>query len=487
MSFERDGFCVLRGWLPAAAVDALRGDLRRARAQLKITDAALEAADLNVDFMGRAFGGRLGAASPARREAWAYATARRAATGGGGDGAAAAERAVLGQLAAAAAEHAGYGSVYLLSEVFVVKPAGSRTEFAWHRDDANQLAKLGGEAAPDRFCSTWAPLDACGAADGGLVLRSKETGEDVRASCAPGDVVVFDRDTWHASGANADPNDRCVHYAQYSPRPVEWTPPDDGAKRRRVAPTPLWFAVAASPTREALEATLDRANAAPPGHRVVRGACAAARFPPDELPEVSCRVFQSPKGAFCLDGTKHPDALLTQSMARDDTLAALLRGAGVCGEGDAAAGGAGEGDAAAGAVAEYAVLDDLDDARWAALGLPACPLEPARRRRSRQLFVSRGATTTQVHRDAYDNVYVCLRGERTWRLAHADHGPYVERSPGSVSAAADGALRRRVAFGEVALAPGDALFVPAGTWHAVAAADDGGLSAAAAWYLDDGD
>ena len=80
MSFERDGFCVLRGWLPAAAVDALRGDLRRARAQLKITDAALEAADLNVDFMGRAFGGRLGAASPARREAWAYATARRAAT-----------------------------------------------------------------------------------------------------------------------------------------------------------------------------------------------------------------------------------------------------------------------------------------------------------------------------------------------------------------------------------------------------------------------
>ena len=174
-------------------------------------------------------------------------------------------------------------------------------------------------------------------------------------------------------------------------------------------------------------------------------------------------------------------------MTRDDTLAALLRGAGVCGEGDAAAGGGGEGDAAAGGVAEYAVLDDLDDARWAALGLPACPLEPARRRRSRQLFVSRGATTTQVHRDAYDNVYVCLRGERTWRLAHADHGPYVERSPGSVSAAADGALRRRVAFGEVALAPGDALFVPAGTWHAVAAADDGGLSAAAAWYLDDGD
>ncbi|KAH8094381.1 phytanoyl-CoA dioxygenase [Aureococcus anophagefferens] len=289
MSFERDGFCVLRGWLPAAAVDALRGDLRRARAQLKITDAALEAADLNVDFMGRVRGA--GAATP----------------------------------------------------------------------------------------------------------RGPSSGRR-RA----------------------------------------------GAKRRRGAPTPLWFAVAAAPTREALEATLDRANAAPPGYRVVRGACAAARFPPDELPEVSCRVFRSPKGAFCLDGTKHPDALLTQSMARDDTLAALIRGAGVCGEGDGAAG-----------VAEYAVLDDLDDARWAALGLPACPLEPARRRRSRQLFVSRGATTTQVHRDAYDNVYVCLRGER--RLAHADHGPYVERSPGSVSAAADGALRRRVAFGEVALAPGDAL------------------------------
>ncbi|KAH8072375.1 phytanoyl-CoA dioxygenase [Aureococcus anophagefferens] len=349
MSFERDGFCVLRGWLPAAAVDALRGDLRRARAQLKITDAALEAADLNVDFMGRAFGGRLGAASPAG--ARPGPTRRRAR----GDGRRRRrrrrrERAVLGQLAAAAAEHAGYGSVYLLSEVFVVKPAGSGTEFAWHRDDAKQLAKLGGEAAPDRFCST---------------------------------------------------------------------------------------------------------------------------------------VFRSPKGAFCLDGTKHPDALLTQSMARDDTLAALIRGAGVCGEGDAAAGASAR-DARGGArgAPRCAVLDDLDDARWAALGLPACPLEPARRRRSRQLFVSRGATTTQVHRDAYDNVYVCLRGERNWRLAHADHGPYVERSPGSVSAAADGALRRRVAFGEVALAPGHALFVPR---HAVAAADDGGLSAAAAWYLDDGD
>ncbi|KAH8045126.1 phytanoyl-CoA dioxygenase [Aureococcus anophagefferens] len=287
MSFERDGFCVLRGWLPAAAVDALRGDLR-ARAQLKITDAALEAADLNVDFMGRAFGA---ASAPRRqrREAWAYAAARGDGDGGG-DGAAAAERAVLGQLAAAAADHAGYGSVYLLSEVFVVKPAGSGTEFAWHRDDAKQLAKLGGEAAPDRFCSTWAPLDACGAADGGLVLRSKET---ERTFCARRRASSSSTAT---RGTRAAPTPVPMTGASTTPS----TPrgPSSGrrrttAKRRRVAPPPLWFAVAAAPTREALEATLDRANAAPPGYRVVRGACRGA-LPAGRAPGGFVR-FRSPK------------------------------------------------------------------------------------------------------------------------------------------------------------------------------------------------
>ena len=49
-------------------------------------------------------------------------------------------------LAAAAARCGGWRGAYLFSEVFVVKPAGSATEFAWHRDDTKQLAALGGGA-----------------------------------------------------------------------------------------------------------------------------------------------------------------------------------------------------------------------------------------------------------------------------------------------------------------------------------------------------
>ena len=82
--FEAEGFVVLRSWLSAASVDALRRDLASARRTLGVSDGVLEARDLNVDAIGLAFGDRLEATSPARREAWAYAHARRAATGGGG-------------------------------------------------------------------------------------------------------------------------------------------------------------------------------------------------------------------------------------------------------------------------------------------------------------------------------------------------------------------------------------------------------------------
>ena len=79
---------------------------------------------------------------------------------------------------------------------------------------------------------------------------------------------------------------------------------------------------------------------------------------------------------------------------------------------------------------------------------------------------------------------VCVAGTRTWRLAHPDHGPSVERAPGAVSAAADDA--DGVRFLDVALAPGDALLVPPSWWHRVVSADDParGFSAAMAWYVD---
>ena len=200
-AFARDGYVVLRSWLPPCAVTALAKDFESSRSAHLPTDAELEARDLNVDFIGLATRDRLEAVSPARTEAWAYRTLRRAATRRR-DGVAS-ERAVLGQLAAAAVRCCGWERVFLFSEVFVAKPPGSLTAFEWHRDDSRQLAKIGGEASPCAYASTWAPLDECTAASGTVILRSKASLAESAVSCSPGDVVVFDKATWHASGPNS--------------------------------------------------------------------------------------------------------------------------------------------------------------------------------------------------------------------------------------------------------------------------------------------
>ena len=443
-AYAAHGYCLLKGWLAADAVDALRADLRSGRAAHHLNDAALERRDLNCDFIGLSVKDRLDAASKARTEAWAYRRLRRAATGR--EDGFVAERCVLGALAAAARAAAGYARPHLLSEVFVVKPAGSTTAFDWHRDDAKQLAEIGGTESAAAFCSTWAPLDACTALSGTLELKCTATREAKRIDCRPGDVLVFDKAVWHRSGANASDSDRSVHYAQFSPGPVLL----DGR--------PLWFAVPCAPTRETVPATRRRADALTEVPRVVRGAVPAWSLP-EAARALPCTVFRSPKGAFCLDGTRHPDALLTQSMASQGTLGAVL----------------------ASEVLAYAVLDDLPDDSCKALGLPACPLTDLGGTRPPQFFVSRGPTTTQLHRDAFANCYVCLHGERTWTVAHADHA-YLERSPGSVSGDDDGRVKKV----SVTLRAGDALVLPKDWWHSVAAADGaGGYSAAANFYFDE--
>ena len=199
-SFAAHGYAVLRQWLDASAVEALRRDLDAARAAHGLDAAALERSDCNVDAIGLASRGRLDAHSPARREDWAFRTLRRAAVGRAA--AAASERAVLGNLPAAAAAATGWAAVYLFSEVFVVKPARSRTAFARHRDDAKQLRALGGVESASAFASTWAPLGDTSGANGTLVLESLETGAEAVVDCAVGDVVVFDRAAYHRSGPN---------------------------------------------------------------------------------------------------------------------------------------------------------------------------------------------------------------------------------------------------------------------------------------------
>jgi hypothetical protein len=355
-----------------------------------------------------------------------------------------AERCVLGALAAAAQQAAGFRRPHLLSEVFVVKPARSSTSFDWHRDDAKQLAKVGGIESSEVFCSTWAPLDDCTLNSGTLELRSKKTGASQVIECEPGDVVVFAKDAWHRSSANASDGDRSVHYAQFSPTPV------------LLDARPLWFAVPCEPTRESVDETRSRADACTVMPRVVRNALSKPWALPDDALSIKCTVFRSPQGKFCLDGTRHPDALLTQSMASRGVV----------------------GDVLSSEVAAYAVLDDLGDGK--ALALPACPLPDLSGTRPPQFFIAHGKCETQLHRDAFANCYVCLHGERTWTIAHAAHG-YLERAPGAVSGDDDGRVRKV----SVTLRAGDALVLPKDWWHAVAAADGaGGYSAAANFYFD---
>ena len=440
--YAAHGYCLLKGWLAADAVDALRADLRSSRRAHHLDDAALEARDLNVDFIGLSVKDRLGAESTARTEAWAYRTLRRAATSR--DDGFVSERCVLGALAAAARQAAGFQRPHLLSEVFVVKPKRSATSFDWHRDDAKQLAKVGGIESSEVFCSTWAPLDDCTLNSGTLELRSKKTGASQVIECEPGDVVVFAKDAWHRSSANASDGDRSVHYAQFSPTPV------------LLDARPLWFAVPCEPTRESVDETRSRADACTVMPRVVRNALSKPWALPDDALSIKCTVFRSPQGKFCLDGTRHPDALLTQSMASRGVV----------------------GDVLSSEVAAYAVLDDLGDGK--ALALPACPLPDLSGTRPPQFFIAHGKCETQLHRDAFANCYVCLHGERTWTIAHAAHG-YLERAPGAVSGDDDGRVRKV----SVTLRAGDALVLPKDWWHSVVAADGaGGYSAAANFYFD---
>ena len=159
---------------------------------------------------------------------------------------------------------------------------------------------------------------------------------------------------------------------------------------------------------------------------------------------------------------------------------------------------------------------------------PPPPLLLLHRHVATQLFLSKGRTQTQLHRDPFDNLYVVAAGgAREWKVCHPDHAPglapgaaattststSVSTSSGggggragqqggigeedeeedaryAISAACQPTLgawgprceaAKRVRFEAVSLAAGDALFLPAAWWHSVRAAPP--YSAAVNWYF----
>lgn len=191
---------------------------------------------------------------------------------------------------------------------------------------------------------------------------------------------------------------------------------------------------------------------------------------------------------FTLDGTNHPDTILTTSMSIDMTLTDMMNNQNW--------------------KSRYMVEDDLPQGPLHTI-IPPRPPSPLLRAfvhddggdsnssdsdpvvvaKQRQLFVSFGQCQTQLHRDCFDNVYVCACGERHWTITAPDDK--LAREAGSVSASMSAPSSANEAHPATAGGPdfisatlhaGDAIFVPAKFWHSVRS--DQGESIALNWYYE---
>jgi hypothetical protein len=221
-------------------------------------------------------------------------------------------------------------------------------------------------------------------------------------------------------------------------------------------------------------------------------------------PSFPVTSFVSQAEMFYLDGTTHPRAVLTTSMSMETTIAEHVRPSAAT---------------SAGWPNRYAV-EDIDSRLAAAMQLPvhspchtalggdecgsgcgdgnprssctdggSARLAPARGDddsccvAKRQIFLTVGRSQTQLHRDTFANLYLCLSGWRIWELAHPAVSPQLQRSPGSVSAL--DRLPSSMKLSRVTLRAGDAIFVPRGWWHRVEAVGDmlpSRCSVAVNWY-----
>jgi len=190
---------------------------------------------------------------------------------------------------------------------------------------------------------------------------------------------------------------------------------------------------------------------------------------------------RSQPATFTLDGTDHPDSILTTSMSRSMTLAETIH----CSRHEWNS--------------CYIVEDDIPPASPLHTLVPPVPprsitnalCEGLRTAvvKQRQLFIALGECRTQVHRDSYDNVYVCVLGQRHWLLAPPNDEWAREENSVSASMAALGSGEGWMSF---TLDAGDAIFVPKDWWHSVrsssigssSSVDEEACSVAVNWYFD---
>jgi hypothetical protein len=240
--------------------------------------------------------------------------------------------------------------------------------------------------------------------------------------------------------------------------------------------------------------------------------------------EFPVRAFVSKRPTFWLDGTNHPQAVLTTTCSFDTTLGLFL---------DQGCEGLGNHWAHRYLVEDLSVPAALPfrlDVQGPPVDrlLSAFPWKP----QMCQLFVSAGDTITQCHRDRFDNVYTCVSGSRTFLLAHPSQRLEAEADGVSAKEHWSSALRKSrdvrvdveaarnegrplphktwkhadfpapaagpesvsptlletVRFAEASLGPADVLFLPTGWWHMVmatgASAEEGApaYSCSVNWY-----
>lgn len=222
-AFRRDGYCVLPGFLPAAALAAVRAacdaEVARQDAEMAARGAAVE----GISLRGRRyFTANAYVRQPAMR-AWVFSPRMAGLV-----------RALLGDEA------------QLFLEQFVVKGCDAGSRFAWHQDS-------GYVGYPHReYLSCWIALDDVDEGNGTIsVLPWSRAGADPRAVrahrredgtndmvgydgpdpgipvvAAAGTLVAFSSRLLHRSGANATDRLRRAWLVQYTAEPMHR--PDGG-------------------------------------------------------------------------------------------------------------------------------------------------------------------------------------------------------------------------------------------------------------------